>query len=108
MRKDRLSLIEFGFIEFILFTILEKVLLAVILTLFIDGNIENIDFIMDFVIDILLLFLKILFIEFGIDVALLQPALQNCVLLGDLINDFQQLFYLECLGLLCLPVLKGI
>jgi hypothetical protein len=71
IQKDRLSFIEFGFIEFILFTILEKILLAVILTLFIDGDIENIDFIMDFMIDIFLLFLKIFFIEFGINVALL-------------------------------------
>lgn len=43
-----------------------------VLVLLVDGNVEDIDFIMDLVVNILLLFFKGLLVEFSVDVAFLQ------------------------------------
>ncbi len=43
-----------------------------VLVLLVDGNVEYVDFIMDLVVNILLLFFKGLLVEFSVDVTFLQ------------------------------------
>lgn len=63
------------------------------MALFVDGDVEDIDFVVDFVVDVFFLLLEVLLVVPRLAVLeLLQSGLQRCVLLGHFVDDFQQLF----------------
>ena len=106
--EDRLSFIKFGLVEFLLLSLFQVILLHMVLVLLVDRNVEDVDFIMDLVVNILLLFLKGLLVEFCVDVAFLQFIFQYCVLFSNFIDYLQQFFYFEGFDLLCLRILEGV
>lgn len=95
--KLKNSLIKFRFVIFPFFTLPQRVLIShVLMVLFVNRNVKNVDFVMNFVVDILFLLFDVLLEISRLTVfKFLQLMLQTVVLLSYFVDYLEQLFNLK-------------
>lgn len=101
--KYKTSFIKFRLIRLALFALAQRILISTVLMVFlVDRNVEDVDFVVNFVVDILFFLLNILLVIPRLTLLeLLESVLQSCVLFSHLIDYLEQLFNLKSFLVFC-------
>ncbi len=88
---------------FALLALAQRILIStVLMVFFVNRNVEDVDFVVNFVVDILLLLFNVLLVISRLALLeLLESVFQSCVLFSHLIDYLEQLFNLKSFLVFC-------